>query len=210
METGFPTVKAFVQVQRELNGAISVLRKEDENRKEDVVKSSAKVQQLERRVQKGAQLITDYETKLGEYRAQIDELKKSDLKLQIQLKDKNKMVKFLTKRVKVYDEILTKKQEEFASSMKKEKEVKRSFIKFNSNSLNFNLWQFKNIIDTNVNKTGYLTYFMYVDITMKIIRDRRYVSTFNSFEMSNTILKKLCTFVPQRNLSKVINCFFFF
>ena len=158
METGSPTVTAFVQVQRELNGAISVLRKEDENRKEDFVKSSAKVQQLERRVQKSAQLIIDYETKLGEHRAQIDELKKCDLKLQIQLKDKNKMVKFLTKRVKVYDEILTKKQEEFASSMKKEKEVKRSFIKFNSNSLNFNLWQFKNIIDTNVNKTEYLTY----------------------------------------------------
>ena len=89
METGFPTIKAFVQVQRELNGAISVLWKEDENRKEnknrkeDVVENSAKVHQLERRVQKSAQLITDYETELGEHRAQIDELKKGDLKLQI-------------------------------------------------------------------------------------------------------------------------------
>ena len=124
MEKNSPTVTAFVQVQRELNGAISVLRKEDEHRREDAVRSSAKVQQLEHKVQKNALQIADYEIKLGEHREQIDELKNVDLKLQIQLNDKNKMVKFLTKRVKIYDEILTKKQEEFESSLKKEKEVK--------------------------------------------------------------------------------------
>ena len=124
MEKNSPTVTAFVQVQQELNGAISILRKEDEHRREDAVRSSAKVQQLERKVQKNALQIADYEIKLGEHREQIDELKNVDLKLQIQLNDKNKMVKFLTKRVKIYDEILTKKQEEFESSLKKEKEVK--------------------------------------------------------------------------------------
>ena len=124
MEKNSPTVTAFVQVQQELNGAISVLRKEDEHRREDAVRSSAKVQQLEHKVQKNALQIADYEIKLGEHREQIDELKNVDLKLQIQLNDKNKMVKFLTKRVKIYDEILTKKQEEFESSLKKEKEVK--------------------------------------------------------------------------------------
>lgn len=124
MEKNSPTVTAFVQVQQELNGAISVLRKEDEHRREDAVRSSAKVQQLERKVQKNVLQIADYEMKLGEHREQIDELKNVDLKLQIQLNDKNKMVKFLTKRVKIYDEILTKKQEEFESSLKKEKEVK--------------------------------------------------------------------------------------
>ena len=124
MEKNSPTVTAFVQVQQELNGAISILRKEDEHRREDAVRSSAKVQQLERKVQKNVLQIADYEMKLGEHREQIDELKNVDLKLQIQLNDKNKMVKFLTKRVKIYDEILTKKQEEFESSLKKEKEVK--------------------------------------------------------------------------------------
>ena len=124
MEKNSPTVTAFVQVQQELNGAISVLRKEDEHRREDAVRSSAKVQQLERKVQKNVLQIADYEMKLGKHREQIDELKNVDLKLQIQLNDKNKMVKFLTKRVKIYDEILTKKQEEFESSLKKEKEVK--------------------------------------------------------------------------------------
>ena len=124
MEKNSPTVTAFVQVQQELNGAISVLRKEDGHRREDAVRSSAKVQQLERKVQKNVLQIADYEMKLGEHREQIDELKNVDLKLQIQLNDKNKMVKFLTKRVKIYDEILTKKQEEFESSLKKEKEVK--------------------------------------------------------------------------------------
>ena len=128
MEKNSPTVTAFVQVQQELNGAISVLRKEDGHRREDAVRSSAKVQQLERKVQKNAQQISDYEMKLGEHREQIDELKNADLKLQIQLKDKNKMVKFLTKRVKIYDEILTKKQEEFESSLKKEKEVKAALL----------------------------------------------------------------------------------
>ena len=159
MEKDSPTVTAFVQVQRELNGAISVLRKEDEHRKEDVVRSSAKVQQLERKVQKSAQQIADYEVKLGKHRAQIDELKNSDIKqLQIQLKDKNNMVKFLTKRVKSYDEILTKKQEEFASSLKKEREVKRIvFYYFNNSndkdiqeSMNKQFQKFKYVIKLNL------------------------------------------------------------
>ena len=122
METSSPTVCAFVQVQHGLDGAISLLRKEDEVRKEELAQSNKKVKQLQHEVQQSAQQIADYES-------EIEELKKRDKNsndldsLLIQLKDKNKMVKFLAKRIKIFDEILTKKQEEFASSMKKEKEV---------------------------------------------------------------------------------------
>ena len=124
METSSPTaVNALVKVQRKLDGAVSVLRKDDEDRKEELAKSAAKVKQLERKVQQNARQMTDYES-------QIEELKKRDNgvgldQLRFQLIDKSKMVKSLAKRVKIYDEILTKKQEEFDACMKKEKEVRR-------------------------------------------------------------------------------------
>ena len=126
METSSPTaVNALVKVQRKLDGAVSVLRKDDEDRKEELAKSVAKVKQLERKVQQNARQMVDYES-------QIEELKKRDNdiglnQLRFQLNDKSKMVKSLVKRVKIYDEILTKKQEEFDAFMKKEKEV-RKFI----------------------------------------------------------------------------------
>lgn len=131
METSSPTaVNALVNVQRKLEGAVSVLRKDDEDRKEELAKSAVKVKQLQRKVQQNARQMT-------EYKSQIEELKKRDNvaaleQLYLQLKDKSKMVKYLAKRVKIYDEILTKKQEEFDASMKKEKEVLQ-LISYNFN-----------------------------------------------------------------------------
>ena len=124
METSSPTVCAFKQVQRELDGAISILRKEDEDRREELARSNKKVEQLEDKVQQSAQLISDYQSKVSELETR-DKTNDDGLKqLRTQLEDKNKMVKCLVKRIKIYDEILTKKQEEFESSMKKEKEVR--------------------------------------------------------------------------------------
>lgn len=122
METSSPTaVNALVNVQRKLDGAVSALRKDDEGRKEELTKSAAKVQQLQRKLQQNARQMADF-------KSQIEDLEKRDngvdlAQLRLQLKDKSKMAKSLAKRVKIYDEILTKKQEEFDASLKKEKEV---------------------------------------------------------------------------------------
>ena len=128
-----PTINAFVEMQREFDGAICELREQEELRKKREAQSSHKVKKLQIKVQQSAQYIADCQSKIKAQLDEIEELKKRDKtndddtvflhQLRLQLEDKNKMIKCLTKRINIYDEIVTKKQEQFQSQLKQEKEV---------------------------------------------------------------------------------------
>ena len=131
-ELNSPSVNTFVHVQRKFDSAICALREQEVLRKEKEAQSNHKVEKLQIKVQQSAQKIGECQSKIKSQLDEIEHLKKRDKannstvcleQLRLQLEDKNKMIKCLTKRLNIYDEIVTKKQEQFQSQLQREKEV---------------------------------------------------------------------------------------
>ena len=153
MEDKAPSLAAFVEVQKGFEKAVDLLRKEDKESKGKIASLEKKVEQesternacelklreKEQEAEKLQQTIADMKiseenkiqilkNELEKRRTIIEELSDQnnskeldDLKAQVN--EKSKMIRSLKKRVKIFDDVLTKKQQEHEASIKKEKEV---------------------------------------------------------------------------------------
>ena len=153
MEGNAPSLAAFLEVQKGFEKAVDLLRKEGVESKEKIGSLEEKVEQestklnacelklkeKEHEAEKLQQTIADMKiseenkiqilkNELDKRRTIIEELSDQnnskeldDLKAQVY--EKSKMIRCLKKRVKIFDEVLTKKQQDHEASIKKEKEV---------------------------------------------------------------------------------------
>ncbi|XP_066919737.1 dynein regulatory complex protein 1-like [Clytia hemisphaerica] len=153
MEDKAPSIAAFAEVQKGFEKAVDLLQKEDEESKGKIASLVKKVEQestkrnacelklkeKENEADKLQQTIADMKiseknkiqilkNELDKRRILIEELSdqnnSKDLDdLKAKADEKNKMIRSLKKRVKIFDKVLTKKQKEQEDFIKKEKEM---------------------------------------------------------------------------------------